>query len=153
VKLDSYSQGADYFHFEDVGSGWVASKTDLTPISFEFTLTTQGILIVTDAYYAGDQFEVFNYGTSLGTTSPVLPDSTINEPDPDRASADPRWSSAFFILDPGSYSITGISLVSPFGKGGAYLQVDPPIVPIPSSLLLLGSGIFALAGWRRSRKN
>jgi hypothetical protein len=118
VKLDSYSQGAHYFHFEDVGSGWVASKTDLTPISFEFTLTTQGILIVTDAYYAGDQFEVFNYGTSLGTTSPVLPDSTINEPDPDRASADPRWSSAFFILDPGSYSITGISLVSPFGKGG-----------------------------------
>ena len=52
------NDGWHRFSFHDVGSVWVDAIDKVTPISFDFTLTTKGILKVTDIFWAGDQFRV-----------------------------------------------------------------------------------------------
>ena len=49
------------FSFGGVGSSW--NNT------FQFTLVGSGTLKVTDAFQSGDQFNVFNFGSSIGATS------------------------------------------------------------------------------------
>lgn len=129
------------FSFGDVGSSFFGEP-------FTFTLTSPGVLKVTDAFLSGDRFEVFDFLASLGLTS--APGSTGDQigSDYDAAVADARWSSAAFALGAGSYSITGEVLASPFGGGGAALRVDDK-VPEPASLLLLSLGLAGLGLARR----
>jgi hypothetical protein len=99
---------------------------------------------------SGDRFEVFNFGSSLGLTS--APGSTGDEigADYDAAAADPRWSTGTFALGPGTYSITGLTVLSPFGAGGAALRVDvATVVPAPASLALIGLDLVGVALSRR----
>jgi|GEM_PF-1611529 len=100
---------------------------------FTFTVGSAGFLDVTDAFVAGDQFEVYDDGVLVGTTSYPLSDVDSTE-DPDVAFSDPRWSSGSFQLGPGGHSITVRVIRTPpdFPDGGAFMrwrsqQVTAPV--------------------------
>jgi hypothetical protein len=136
------NSGWQVFLFQGQNSAWYA------PSSFEFTLSSSGILKVTDVLQTGDQFSVYNFGAFLGNTTFVPVDSSFNT-SPDFCFADSHWSHGTFLLSPGSYSISGYAIESPWGYGGGYVQVN---TPLPASVLLLGSGLLGLAGLRRKFK-
>jgi hypothetical protein len=137
------------FQFGGVGSSFNTTYT--------FTLPGLGVLTVTDAFLSGDRFDVTDFGSSLGATSiPTSLDEQVND-DYDAAAADPRWSTGTYVLGPGSYSINGTVLVSPFGGGGAAMRVDTlriqdQQVPEPA-LALLAGGALAACGLRRRLRN
>lgn len=131
------------FAFGNQGSSWSDE--------FSFELLMPGVLVVTDAFLAGDRFEVFNYGASLGLTSAVAAtDDWIGNYDD--AAADSKWSTGFWNLSAGSYLISGLATVSPFNIGGGAIRVDPAPVPEPGTLVLLGGALVGLFGIRRTRK-
>lgn len=132
------------FYFNDVGSSFEEG-------AFTFTLTDSALLRVTDAWLAGDQFEVFNFGQSLGATPLVAANINLNvNDDYDAAFASPGFSHGSWLLGPGTYSITGTTLVSPFGGGGGAISLVSA-VPEPSTLMLALTGL-ALAGVASRRR-
>ncbi len=90
---------------------------------FTFSVTSAGYLDVTDAFIAGDQFEVYDFDSMIGTTSYPQSDTDATE-DPDVAFADPRWSSGSFQLGPGEHSITVrvIRIAPGHPEGGAFMR-------------------------------
>ena len=97
------------------------------PPPYTFMLPDQGgVLTVTDAFLNGDEFEVFDFGVSIGRTSSVDTDGSCvpNATDPDDCSSDPSSSSAAFALEPGQHQITIQAVASPFGGGAAFLRAD-----------------------------
>jgi hypothetical protein len=137
-----------------VGSGWsvfahgaVGSSWDRT---FDFTLTAPAILRVTDVLCLGDQYNVTDNGASLGNTS--VPDNEyplcdISTGDPDVAFADSRWTSGWWVLSPGSHSISGTAIQTPWPAGGGYVRVDNVANCFGSVCYQNISG----AGWHRSQ--
>jgi|GEM_PF-3055187 len=70
---------------------------------------------------------------------------------------EPEWTDYTFIVTAtgsstyigfASYAVTGTTQV--YGMAVADVSVDP--VPVPPALLLMGSGLLGLVGWRRFRK-
>ncbi len=138
VPLGADTGWATFSWSGGVGTAW-------TP-AFDLTLTSTSELKVTDAFFNGDRFNVFANGSLLGETSaPDNDGSTIGD-DYDAAFASASWSSATFILGPGTYTITGAltELATGFTSGGAALRVDT-VVPLPATLLLM-LGAFGLLG-------
>ena len=123
------------FQFDDVGSSW--------DTEFDFTVTTLAELQVTDAFNSGDQFEVFINTVSQGLTSTPVEGFTIGN-DFTAAFSDPNFSSASYLLGPGSYTVTGLTTLSPFGAGGAGIQLLSAQAAVP--------GFFAIGGPRRTAK-
>ncbi len=103
-------------------------------------------LIVTDGFLAVDQFELFNLGTSIGTTSVPSGDATHSCGNDELGClADPQMSHGVFILAPGaSYSITGMHIAGIPGAGFFIVTI-----PEPGSLMLIGAGLLMLFGVRR----
>jgi len=79
----------------------------------------------------------------------------------DAAFLDPTYSSGKFLLSPGNYKILFRVLENPWDGGTGYLKVEnvveiKPIptpgphvgTPEPSTMLLLGSGLVGLIGYR-----
>lgn len=134
-------QWTTFDFYTDIENGnWVTEA--LTPASFEFTLTTPAFLKVVDGGFAGDRFEVFANGASLGTTS--VPDASATESydlNFTAAFADPRWSKATFALNPGSYTITGkaTEFVPDLLAGTGALMVTA--VPEPQSYVFMFAGL------------
>ena len=81
-------------------------------------------LKVTDAFLSGGQFEVFDFGVSIGTTSLPAEGADCGD-DPVPCFSDPNISHGTFSLDAGPHSITIKAIQSPFGAGAAYFRVDP----------------------------
>jgi len=80
-------------------------------------------LTVSDAFLRGDQFEIFDFGTSIGSTS--VPSTTGACGDnPDICVADPGVSHGVFPMAAGAHSITIKAKASPFGAGAAYFRID-----------------------------
>jgi hypothetical protein len=132
--------------------GGVGSSSD--PETFDFTAGPDGdILKITDAFLKGDRFEVFDFGTLLGSTS-IVPTSTDDTTsNPDLAFADLTYSKGTFFLAPGLRSISIRVLDSPFGSGGAFIRRDsaPPSTAVPTPALL--PGLIGLGlGVARKRK-
>lgn len=97
------------------------------PPPFTFTLPDGGgVLTVTDAFLNGDEFEVFDFGVSVGRTSTVEIDGSCapDETNPDDCSEDPASSSAAFALGAGDHEITVQAIASPFGSGVGFLRAD-----------------------------
>jgi hypothetical protein len=113
-----------------------------------FSSTAGVLLTVTDAFDAGDRFEVFDFGVSLGLTS--LPGSGDCGDDPVPCLANPSISSRVFSLLPGNHSITIVPTLSPSGGGAGYFRATA--VPEPTTLLLLGSGLATLL-LRKTRRS
>ena len=113
-----------------------------------FSSSVGVLLTVTDAFSAGDQFEIFDFGTSLGLTS--LPVGTGNcGSDPLPCLADPSHSSRVFSLVAGNHSITIVPVLSPSGGGSGYFNVAP--VPEPATLILLGTALFGFGAHQRKK--
>jgi len=81
-------------------------------------------LTVTDAFQRGDQFEVYDYGISIGTTSSVLANPDSCGSDPDVCVGDSTVSHHVFVVGPGDHEITIQAISSPYGGGAAYFRID-----------------------------
>jgi hypothetical protein len=140
------------------GNGFIPGTNPVPTVApdapWEFTLASAGTLFVTDMFNSGDQFELFNDGISLGLTSNPVEGSNCGS-DLTCAILNTNLSSGSFALAAGTYSITGLVRLSPFGGGAGAFIISTTPVPIPAALPLLASGLGALgfAGWRRNKKN
>jgi hypothetical protein len=127
-------------------SGTPTSFLDAPPWTFQAPL--QGaVLVVTDAFLAGDRFQIFDFGVSRGLTS--LPSGSADcGDDPVPCLATAGISKGSFIFASGNHSISITPTLAPGGGGSAYLRVDA--VPEPSTWILLGGGLAAIWLCRRS---
>lgn len=108
-----------------------------------FNATGPVVFEITDAFQKGDTFLVdINSGAITFTTSTVPVDPSGAVSDPNTAFADPTYSHGSVLLGAGNYSIDVKAATSPFGGGGAYLQVVS--APEPGAFLMLGTGLAAL---------
>ena len=125
---------------------WHAAGADNIQGPFTFTHGSPTTLSVTDDSLKGDQFEVFDFGSSLGVTSLVPKvggsDSGLG---PDAAFADPTYSHGTFSLAAGAHSLTLRAIGPSFFAGRGYLRIDET-AQVPEyghSSILMG---IALAG-------
>lgn len=103
-----------------------------------WTFNGGSILTVTDAFDAGDQFEVFDNNVSIGMTS-VPSGSTGCGSDPVPCFANPNISSGTFNLGGGAHSIT-MQLLTGF-SGAAYFRVDPaPVTSVGGTTSFVPDG-------------
>lgn len=108
------------------------------------------VLTLIDAFLSGDQFEVFDFGISIGLTS--LPGQGIDcGDDPVVCLGTAGMSAGIFALAAGNHAITLVPTLSPEGGGSGYLLVTASVAE-PGSLALLGLGIVGLGLARRNRR-
>jgi len=161
-----YSFDVDSSYAVSGGSEWIDAQSspgysnDGSALHFTFNLLTGASLTIVDGGFAGDQFQVFDNGNSLGYTSaPINTYPTSVGSNFDAALADPNYSSAVFYLTAGLHDITGLLSLSATVNGdpivnatiGA-LSLTPTAVPIPGALALFlaGSGLMGFISRRRA---
>jgi hypothetical protein len=111
-----------------------------------FTSLLPAVLLVTDAFEAGDQFEIFDFGVSIGLTS--APSGSVDcGDDPIPCLATSGVSSGRFLLAAGAHEISITPALS-LGGGAGFLLVSA--VPEPPVWMLL-SGSLGLI-WRFRQK-
>lgn len=125
-----------------------------TANTYQFTVASgyKGFLSVVDAGFAGDRFQVFNNGQSLGLTS-LTSNSIDYSNNFDSNLLDANFSSTVFELAAGTYSITGelASTLQPFNATNGALKLEVAAVPLPGALGLFLGGMSLLALVRRRR--
>src|SRR5262245_7701913 len=120
-----------------------------------FTAPAAGVtLTVTDAFLTGDQFEIFDFGASIGLSSVVVPSGDCGD-DPVPCLANPATSSGVFQLAAGPHSLEISAVASPFLRGAAYFRLDGvPFVEVdvdikpgsdPNSINPMSQGVIAVA--------
>ncbi len=107
------------------------------------------VFSVLDAFTNGEQFEVFDFGASLGLTSLPAGASDCGD-DPVPCLADPAMSKGDFNLAAGAHSLTIVSVLSPDGLGSGYFIVDNAVVTVdePGSVALALLGLLGIMTWR-----
>lgn len=147
VAVDVPTDGSwTEFDFDTTGTAWY----DFTSFDqiFNFNIGQSAVLKVVDLGLAGDRFEVFANGASLGQTSAV-PVSAAETFDPAAAWSDPSFSRGEWTLAAGTYSIAGTATASPYDGGIGALSVTPVPEPESYALMLAGLGLVGFAVRRR----
>ncbi len=89
--------------------------------AWTFTCASACTLVVTDGFLAVDQFELFDSGSSLGSTSAPTGGSGHSCSNNEVAClADPLMSHGSFLLAAGDHTITGTHLIGAPGAGVLY---------------------------------
>jgi hypothetical protein len=115
-----------------------------------FNSVGSSLLTVTDAFAAGDRFQIFDFGASIGLTSlPVGSSDCGDDPVPCLAAA--NISHGQFLLASGPHSLTIIPTLAPTDGGSGYLIVNAATTPVPepATYVLLSCSLFALVFMRR----
>lgn len=142
--------GWQTFYFGGVGSAISAPSGDT---SYDFTLTQAAELRVVDAFSIGDTFQFYNFGAALGATGAFNPAGSATT-DATTAFAGNTYSKMSVLLTPGSYSISGIATASPYGAGGAYIELASATrnaVPEPSTWAMMIAGYLVVGAAMRYR--
>jgi hypothetical protein len=124
-----------------------------------FTSIGGARVTITDGFIEGDIFTLYDNGNAIGSTTFVVNTGTDSgATDPVTALTIPGLSHGFFSLGPGSHSliIQIVQNATGYPNGGtAWFEVQNCTcpAPLPTTSLLLGSGLLGLAGLRLRRKN
>lgn len=149
--FDAGQSGAGCFPADPGGDFCIPGGQLLDAPPWTFIAPAGGAtLIVVDGFIAGDQFQLFDSGVSIGLTS--APGSGDCGSDPVSCLANPNMSQGSFTLAAGSHSITLVATLSPSGGGAGFLQVKAeqvPEVPEPGLSALLTVGLLVLYRWGR----
>lgn len=131
-------------------SGTPTQFLDAPP--WTFTAPASGAsLRVTDAFESTEQFELFDFGVSLGLTSAPAATAIVDcGDDPVACFGTAGMSRGTFALAAGGHSLTIIPTLSQGGAG--YFQVVAGAVPEPGVLALLAIGVIAIAVLRASKR-
>jgi hypothetical protein len=103
---------------------------------------------VTDGFWTGDAFTVFDNGQLLGTTGAVAATTGDGCNHPSACLDDPIYSHGSWTVAAGENDLTIDATTSPYAGGGnAWVESAPlSTTPEPESICLFGSGILSLAG-------
>lgn len=158
--LDAASFGVEWIDNADSASAGFGSA-----LFFTFTIAAgaTGTLTVVDAGFAGDTFNVTNFGSVFGSTSAVpatvYDSATLSVANFDAALASPSFSRGLYTLAAGTYRIGGVLDQSVTFDGttplnatlGAVRLTVATAVPEPSTwaLLLAGAAFVGLLARRR----
>lgn len=117
-----------------------------------WTFSGNYVMTIVDAFLAGDEFSVYDFGVLVGTTSaPGGGTPASDASDPDDTLLDGSYGRGIFALGGGSHSITIQVASSPFGSGAAFFRLDAAPVPEPAAAVLFALGA-AGTYLRRRRK-
>jgi hypothetical protein len=125
-------------------AGCQNSGIGVTGNDITFTAASNVLFEITDAFSPGDSFKVYVDGVLDLTTPSVSSAGSCSTADPNAAYVDPCYSHGSISLGSGSYTVDVFAANSPFGSGGAYLQVVTAAVPEPNSISLLLAGMAVL---------
>lgn len=145
-----------------IGAGW--GPTDDAPPAFfwdgldvpntdgpfTFNATEPVYVSITDVITPGDQFNIFDNGSLLGST-PAVPFQLISGPDdPNATFGDPNYSWGSFLLGAGPHSITIEATGSSVEIGKGYIRVDN-VPDAGNSAALLSCALAGLTLFRVRR--
>jgi len=131
-------------------SGTPTQFLDAPP--WTFTAPASGATLrVTDAFESTEQFELFDFGVSVGFTSAPAATAIVDcGDDPVVCFATAGMSRGTFALAGGNHSLTIVPTLSQGGAG--YFQVAAAAVPEPGVLALLAIGVIAMLRSRKQRR-
>ena len=148
VGTSSYGSSLANYGF---GAGLVVGGTS-APLTF--TLPVASVVVVTDLYFPGDRFELYDNSVLKLTTSVPTQTGVSCGTDPLTCMYGGYISHGFSsLLAAGSHSLTikVISEVTGVGSGSGALKVTA--IPEPTTVGLIGLGLIGLAFRRRSKRS